>query len=77
MTSRHWYRIFFLYLERLAFPLDYSSTNQPSIPPTGKQFDNSQNDYYKTGLIEKKQQQWRQENGKFIQIIILAWSFCL
>ncbi|UJR09115.1 hypothetical protein I4U23_013362 [Adineta vaga] len=50
--------------ERLAFPLDYSSTNQPSIPPTGKQFDNSQNDYYKTGLIEKKQQQWRQENAE-------------
>lgn len=34
--------------------------------PTGKPADYPTNDYSKTGLMEKKQQQWRQENGKVL-----------
>lgn len=34
----------------------------PSVPPPN---DNPQNDTTKTRLIEKKQQQWKQENGNF------------
>jgi hypothetical protein len=53
------------FLERSTFPPEYSSPNKPPLPPSVKQNDNSQNDLYKTRLMEKKQQQWKQENGKF------------
>ncbi|CAF4172442.1 unnamed protein product [Adineta steineri] len=46
--------------ERTVYPSDFSSMNKPS----GKQNDNPQNDFFKTGLMEKKQQQWRQENAE-------------
>ncbi|CAF1205768.1 unnamed protein product [Rotaria sordida] len=49
--------------ERSAYPSDYSSTNnKPPLPSSVKQNDTLQNDTFKTRLIEKKQQQWKQEN---------------
>ena len=53
-----------LNLERIVYPSDFSSINKQTIMPTGKPADNPANDYSRTGLVEKKQQQWRQENGK-------------
>ncbi len=53
----------FLILERSTVPYDYSSSNKPPLPSSIKQNDNSQNDLLKTRLMEKKQQQWKQENG--------------
>ncbi|CAF0909216.1 unnamed protein product [Adineta ricciae] len=50
--------------ERIVYPSDFSSTNKQTIMPTGKPADNPTNDYARTGLVEKKQQQWRQENAE-------------
>ncbi|CAF3506044.1 unnamed protein product [Rotaria sp. Silwood1] len=50
--------------ERSTYPSDYLSTNKPPLPPSIKQNDNLQNDLLKTRLIEKKQQQWKQENAE-------------
>ncbi|CAF2937099.1 unnamed protein product [Rotaria sp. Silwood2] len=50
--------------ERSAYPSDYSTTNKPPLPPSIKQNDNLQNDSFKTRLMEKKQQQWKQENAE-------------
>jgi hypothetical protein len=55
----------FLLLERSTMPSDYSSNNRPPLPPSGKTNDSTQNDLYKTRLMERKQQQWKQENGNF------------
>ncbi|CAF2211967.1 unnamed protein product [Rotaria magnacalcarata] len=51
--------------ERSAYPPgDFSSNNKPPLPPSMKQNDNQQNDLGKTRLMEKKQQQWKQENAE-------------
>lgn len=67
-------------LERSGFPSDLSSTAKPPLPPSGKGYDQSQepstNDPFKTRLMEKKQQQWRAENGQFFSTIsLLLHSF--
>ena len=65
ISSTIYSNLLFLILERSTIPSDYSSTYKPPIPPPVKQNDNTQNDVQKTRLMEKKQQQWKQENGKF------------
>ncbi|CAF4526191.1 unnamed protein product [Rotaria socialis] len=51
--------------ERSAYPPgDFSSNNRPPLPPSMKQNDNQQSDFGKTRLMEKKQQQWKQENAE-------------
>jgi len=65
ISSIIYINLLFVILERSTMPYDYSSANKPPLPPSVKQNDNSQNDLYKTRLMEKKQQQWKQENGKF------------
>lgn len=56
-----------IFAERSGIPLDYYSlTNKPPLPPSANRpNDNVQNDPAKNRLIEKKQQQWRQENGTY------------
>ena len=50
----------------------FSSNSKPPIPSTGRQSDPTQDnasyDPTKTRLMEKKQQQWREENGEFTSV---------